>query len=114
MKSSNVVWRYPFVDIFLFEYNKSDSTFVYANGVLRSWWPEEYYISPNTSTYLTRFGNLKMRALKSSEDYLIRNYGKNWRKIGQTVPFEHYTLTKPTQVMFLVTPDLLLPAEPFN
>ena len=114
MKLNKVVWRYPFADIFLFNYNKSDNTLTYANEVLRSWWPDEYYIAPNFSTYLTTFGNLKMRTLKGSEDFLIRNYGTNWRQIGQTVPFAHYTLTKPKPVKFLVNSDLLVPAEPFH
>ena len=44
-----------------------------------------------------------MRAINGSEDYLIRNYGKQWRKIGQTVSFSNYTLIiKPKPVKLLV------------
>ena len=107
MKAYENPWRYPFCDLFVYRYNKTQDKFVYKREQAKLWWPNNFYdasLASANATYLKKFGDFKMRVFSNSEKILKRKMGNGWRYIGTMHNFNHYTLEERKEVKFIM-PD---------
>ena len=114
MKGTINPWRYPFCDIFIYVYNKTDDMYVYRNK-WRKINPKAGLRTLDLSggTKLTTFGDFEMRVSLDVLRY-INDYYKNWRYVGVTQWYNHMGNYMVKTVPFEMIPRLYAPALPFN
>mgnify|MGYP001183335773 CR=1 FL=1 len=57
-------WRFPFCDLFLYRYEKSNEKFEFKRKQARLWWPNNFYdasLASVNGTYLKKFGVSQFR-----------------------------------------------------
>ena len=114
-------FRYPFVDIFVYSYNKNYSVLTYRkenvfhkcshnigfksgkNGTQT--WPQ--------GTMLKTFGDFKMRVSVDNRRYLESIYSSNWYTFGMTSSYNHYKDAFNIPISFRIPQQLYSPAMPF-
>ena len=100
-------WRFPFCDLFLYRYEKSNEKFEFKRKQARLWWPNNFYdasLASVNGTYLKKFGDFEMRVFSDSKNVLQRQMGMGWRYIGTVHKFNHYKLEERNKIKYLI-PD---------
>ena len=117
-------WRYPFADIFLYEYKQDENIYSYKNGwkdlkqgpggqPLGKFGFNASAKWPN-NTMLTKFGYYKMRVSIDNSKYIERLFGSNWHDVGVTPWYNHYKDVAPNTIAFEIPFSLYRPGMPYN
>ena len=114
MKGYKNPWRYPFCDIFIYVYNKTDDLFVYRN-FWRTFSPSGLKtIDLSGGTQLIPFADFKMRVSVDIIRYLDDTGYNGWRNIGVTQWYNHFENRRAKTYKFQILPRLYAPALPFR
>ena len=116
MKGRKNPWRYPFCDIFIYVYNKTDNMYVYKNRWRKyEFWGKVGFRALDLSggTKLTPFGDFEMRVSVDIIRYLEESGYENWRNIGVTQWYNHLDNYRVRTYNFQIIPRLYAPALPF-
>ena len=92
-------WRYPFVDIFIFQEHPRHHILTYRNGwrdiKFLGKYPGEVGFDPlikwPNGTKLVNFGEFEMRVSIDNGKYLEERISSDWRDVGVTPWYDHYT-----------------------
>ena len=110
----NLPIRYPFADVFIYEYNQTRNEFRYKSqwknwvkGGLRS-------MDLSGGTKLITFGDFKTRISVDMKRYLRVCGYNNWQSVGVTQSYNHAKDDWQTEYKFQMTPKLYAPAYPFR
>ena len=111
--------RYPFCDVWVMaqdgDRRSSDSRSDKKRMVSDRSFPEEYYNHQDTvQTERRAFGDLFLNCPANSEEYLTRNYGKNYLTEGMTPHWDHINKCDLKPVRFKLEKEHYQPARPFK
>jgi len=74
-------WKYPFVDIFIYE--KKDNQYILKNINARTVWSNDYFMENELFPFkLVPFGNLTLPSPNIQTNYLDRLYGSDWSTVA--------------------------------
>ena len=113
-KNDEEPWRYPFVDIFIYQKHPRHHILTYRNGwrdiKFLGKYPGEVGFDPlvkwPNGTKLVDFGDFKMRVTKDNGKYLEERISPDWHDVGVTPWYDHYTNRPLNIIEFDIIPDL--------
>ena len=116
-KDDNDPWKYPFVDIFIYQRHPRHNILTYRNGwrdiKFLGKYPGEVGFVPlikwPNGTKLVDFGDYKMRVSTDNEKYLENRISPDWYSVGVSPWYNHYTNRPLNIVEFDIDADLYNP-----
>jgi hypothetical protein len=82
-KETKYEWKYPFCDVFLFDYDPKKEMYIYKNKTAQKMWPNSYFSSSELFPLKQyRIGKHYSPGPNKSYSYLDRVYGKDWPVTG--------------------------------
>ena len=89
-------------DVFVIEHDKSGNTYIFKNPRARRVWHAEFKESV-INPILTKFGSFQMRILPNGSYHHFNHvYGKHWKIVAKTPPWDHYTDQDLKPMSFLI------------
>ena len=114
-------FRYPFADVFIYSYNDTYNVFTYRkeSGFSKCYYSKGFKPAGNGTqtwphgTKLTKFADFEMRVAVDNQRYLESWYSPNWKDVGVTPSYDHFTDDFKNPKSFEIPPELYSPAMPF-
>jgi lipopolysaccharide cholinephosphotransferase len=107
---------YPFCDIFYVKgaIMNNKKAFIHANSNALKMWPKEYfYLNDLLPLKKYKFGSYEIYCSKNYQEYMIRNYSKNWSKEGIITCNHKMNITLNPIIKIKLCVNSLQPAKPF-
>lgn len=96
-------YNYPFVDVFIVDYDNSGNIVSYVKPGAKKQWPNEYhytkYLFP-LKRY--KFNDFSLWGPNSCENYLSRAYGSDWEKVAY-LQYDHKNMKHHKKRKFLLS-----------